>query len=78
MNKLELDARTDETGRLQLRLPGPPAEYRVRVTLEWEDPECKRPSAWPEGWLEETAGSIDDPTFVRPSQGSPERREDMD
>jgi hypothetical protein len=29
---------------------------------------------WPEGFFEQTAGSITDPTFVRPPQGAPEAR----
>jgi hypothetical protein len=29
---------------------------------------------WPEVWFERTAGSISDPTFVRPPQGEPEVR----
>jgi len=37
MNKLELETQTDETGNLQLRLPGRQAAYRVRVTVEWEE-----------------------------------------
>jgi hypothetical protein len=31
-------------------------------------------NGWPEGFFERTAGSITDPTFVRPPQGEPETR----
>lgn len=31
-------------------------------------------NGWPEGYFERTAGSITDPTFVRPPQGEAETR----
>ena len=31
-------------------------------------------NGWPAGYFESTAGSITDPTFVRPPQGAPEVR----
>jgi hypothetical protein len=31
-------------------------------------------NGWPAGFFESTAGSITDPTFVRPPQGAPETR----
>ena len=31
-------------------------------------------NGWPVGYFETTAGSITDPTFVRPPQGTPEER----
>jgi hypothetical protein len=31
-------------------------------------------NGWPEDFFEQTAGSISDPTFVRPPQGQPETR----
>jgi len=34
--------------------------------------------AWPDGWFEATAGSIEDPTFVRHPQPEAEQREPLD
>jgi hypothetical protein len=33
---------------------------------------------WPAGWFEETAGSIDDPSFQRPEQLPLETRGDIE
>src|SRR5262249_45406724 len=75
MNRIEIDASTDETGSIRIRLPQAPAHYPVHVVIEWADvPAAARPG-WPPGWFEATAGSIDDPTFVRPPQGAYEERE---
>ena len=78
MNKLELDTRTDETGSLHLRLPGRQSSVRVHVTIEWEDAAADAEGGWPAGWFQATAGSIKDPTFVRPEQGELEKRRAMD
>ena len=77
MNKLELDTETDETGRLDVRLPGRPAAYRVHVTVEWESANGEG-DTWPAGWLDATAGSIDDPSFVRPQPGAFEVRKELE
>lgn len=37
MSKIELELQTDETGSLRVRVPGPAAAYRVRLTLEWDE-----------------------------------------
>jgi hypothetical protein len=77
--KLEIDGATDAPGSIRIRLPGPPARYEVHVTVEWE--ERSQPTdarGWPVGWFEATAGSIGDPTFVRPQQPPLEPIEDLD
>ena len=33
---------------------------------------------WPPGFFAQTAGSIDDPTFVRHPQGEPEKRQPLE
>ena len=33
-----------------------------------------RADSWPEGFIDQMAGAITDPTFVRPPQGEPEAR----
>lgn len=77
--KLEIDGATDESGSIRIRLPGLPAKYAVRVTLEWEEPvEATDAHGWPLGWFEKTAGSIDDPTFLRAEQPVLEPVEDLD
>lgn len=75
MNKIEIDASTDETGSVRIRLPTAPAHYRIHIIVEWEDLPVGAKPGWPSAWFEETAGSIDDPTFVRPPQGTYEMRE---
>jgi len=45
------------------------------VTIEWDGP--AQASQWPPGWIDATAGSITDPTFVRHAQGSYEQREKL-
>jgi hypothetical protein len=78
MNKIEIDASTDETGSVRIRLPSAPAHYPVHIVVEWADLPADAKPGWPAGWFEETAGSIDDPTFVRPAQGVHEKREGLE
>jgi hypothetical protein len=59
--------------------PGLHGEVRdfVEFLLEKQRRELTRraeANGWPEGFFERTAGSITDPTFVRPPQGEPETR----
>ena len=76
MNKLQIDTTTDEGGALRIQIPGHPERHHVRVTVEWESPAPVAVS-WPPGWVETVAGSIQDPTFVRPSEGEFEEREPL-
>ena len=49
----------------------------VEFLLEKQRRELARQAedtGWPKGFFERTAGSITDPTFVRPPQGEPETR----
>ena len=78
MNRIEIDASTDETGSIRIRLPGAPAYRPVHVVVEWDDAPAVACSAWPPGWFEATAGAIDDPSFVRPAQGTYETREGLE
>ena len=75
MNKIEIDANTDETGSIRIRLPAAPVHHPVHVVVEWDD---AAGGAWPPGWFEATEGSIDDPTFVRQPQGTSETRDDLE
>lgn len=76
MNKMSIDTTTDDAGTLRIQIPGRPSRYRVHVTLEWDGP--AQSSQWPPGWIDATAGSITDPTFVRPPQGPYEQREKLE
>ena len=78
MNKIEIDANTDETGSIRIRLPQAPAHLSVHVVVEWVEPPAEPEHAWPSDWVDATAGSIDDPTFVRPPQGTYETREGIE
>jgi hypothetical protein len=78
MNKIEIDASTDETGSIRIRLPEAPAHYPVHVVIEWAEPAAAARPGWPAGWFAATAGSIDDPSFVRPPQGAHEPRESFE
>jgi hypothetical protein len=77
MNKIEIDASTDETGSVRIRLPSAPVHHPVHIVIEWADLPAAGEPGWPAGWFDETAGSIDDPTFVRPTQGAFEPREEL-
>jgi hypothetical protein len=77
VNRLELDTQTDDTGSLQVRLPGRQAAYRVHISIEWEEAPVPAVPGWPPGWFEATAGSVGDPTFVRQPQGTPESRGEL-
>lgn len=75
MNKIEIDASTDETGSIRIRLPAAPAHHPVHVVIEWEDMPASTQPGWPSGWFAATAGAVEDPTFVRAPQGSYETRD---
>lgn len=73
---------TIDTSLIELieELP-PEARNEVRYFVEFLVAKQRRELArqaeangWPAGYFESTAGSITDPTFVRPPQGAPEAR----
>jgi hypothetical protein len=76
VNKMRIDTTTDATGSLRIQIPGRPHRYHVHVTVEWDAPAAET-SDWPPGWVDATAGSITDPTFIRHPQGEYEEREKM-
>jgi hypothetical protein len=75
MNKIEINASTDETGSIRIRLPAAPAHYPVHIVIEWEDVPAEGRPGWPPDWFAATAGAIDDPTFTRAPQGTYEARD---
>ena len=78
MNRLVLHSRVGTDGVLQLDVPigVADADREVEVTIEPVGPSPMTPEEWREFVLS-TAGSITDPSFVRPEQGDYERREEL-
>lgn len=60
MNRIEIDASTDETGSIRIRLPDVPAHSPVHIVIEWGEAPRAAQSTWPPGWFAATAGVIDD------------------
>jgi hypothetical protein len=52
-----------------------PDRLKLAEALSQEIESESPASEWPSGWVEATAGSIADPTFVRQPQGEFEERE---
>ena len=77
MKKLTIGTSTDDSGTVQVQIPGRPPRCRVQVTVEWDESLVKEAKQWPPGWVEATAGSITDSTFVRHPQGTYESREGL-
>jgi hypothetical protein len=78
MKKMRIDTSTDDSGIVRVQIPGQPSRCQVYVTVEWDEPLAEQACQWPRGWIEATAGSITDPTFVRHPQGEYERREGLE
>jgi len=76
MNTLRKVCESDENGTLHVDVPVGAPHKKVEVVVSWEDSTTKQ--AWPAGWFEATFGSIDDPTFMRHSQGTYEVREALE
>jgi hypothetical protein len=84
---LETAAHVGPDGRLEVKLPSQFANCDVILTVrpangqavqriaDIQDPEERR-RRWQE-FVQQTAGSIDDPTFERPDQGWYEEREPL-
>jgi hypothetical protein len=80
---LRIFSQAGEDGILHLEIPvdAPNGEFEVVVVLQPKAPETRPPtskaSGWPPGFIEETAGSIQDETFKRHDQGEFEKRLDF-
>jgi hypothetical protein len=55
-----------------------PDRLKLAEALSHELEDESQASEWPPGWIEATAGSIADPTFVRHPQGDYEERENLE
>ena len=75
MVSILIRSRTNPDGTLDLLVTTgiPESEVEVVLVVHTAQPESGR--SWPEGFLEQVVGSIDDPTFTRPSQGQYEGRQ---
>jgi hypothetical protein len=80
MQTIRTLGKAGDDGILHLDIPAgaPNAEFEVVVVLQPKAPE-PRPEApeapgWPPGFIEQTAGSIQDETFRRHDQGEFEKR----
>lgn len=70
---LEIDASTDESGSIHIRLPAPGAFRRVHVVVQWDERPVERDArGWPLAWFQEVPGSIPDPTFIPADDSPPE------
>jgi len=82
MTPIQLRSRVGADGVLTLNVPVgiSEANREVRITVEAVEPSSAKPALSGEQWkqfIEETAGSITDPTFKRPEQGEYEERGEM-
>ena len=75
MVSIQIKSNTNSEGMLDLHVATGIPESEVDVVLVVHATESEHGRSWPEGFLEQIVGSIDDPTFTRPLQGEYERRE---
>ena len=76
MNTMHKVLQSDDQGSVRLELSVGARRAPVEVVVTWQ--ELLDDRRWPEGWVEETAGSISDDTFVRPEQGAFEARQTIE
>ena len=76
---VELDGRVGPDGVLELRVPlgSAAANSRVHITIDTAAPRFSSQAEW-EAFIQRIAGSIQDESFVRQSQGNYEQRESLD
>lgn len=80
MNTVRKICESDDLGRVHVDVPVGGARRRVEVVVVWQEvaePEALEAPGWPPGWIEATAGAIDDPSFARHPQGNYEDREPL-
>ena len=82
MAPIEIRSRVGPDGVLKFSLPigATDANREVKVIIEPTDEGSEKPPASRRDWerfVAETAGSIADPTFVRPEQGEYEARGEL-
>jgi hypothetical protein len=80
---------SDSNANVRIDVPVSGSLRQFEVVVVWQEvatdampytsqsPEGPSSEGWPEGWLEQTSGSIDDPSFTRQPQGTLEERESL-
>jgi hypothetical protein len=77
MTRVEVKSRVGADGVLNVSVPLGPQEANREVIVTVQPAiNGTDPSAW-NSFVEQTAGSIDDPTFTRHDQGKYEQREQL-
>lgn len=78
MTRMVVHSRIGADGVLNLVIPigKADADKEVQVTIDLPSKPTMTQEEW-RGFVLSTAGSITDPTFVRPEQGEYERREEL-
>jgi hypothetical protein len=82
MSIRQLQSRVGPDGVLVLSVPvgAELANQEVHITIDASPPVVAKPKMTHEQWVEwvrQTAGSIDDPTFIRHEQGEYEKRDEL-
>lgn len=77
MKTLRKLVQSDSNATVRIDVPVSGSLRQFEVVVVWQEVEPEVESQWPQGWIEATAGSIDDPTFVRHPQGEYEDRESL-
>jgi hypothetical protein len=73
----------DQDSVITLRIPVEQAKARYRLVIQIEPktplpPKTPEELGWPPGFIEQTAGSIQDETFIRHPQGEYEQRQEFE
>jgi hypothetical protein len=77
MKTLRKVVQSDSNATVRIDVPVSSSLRQFEVVVVWQEVEAEVERRWPQGWIEATAGSIDDPTFVRHPQGEYEDRESL-
>ncbi len=78
MTRIAVKSRVGPDGTLSVTVPLSPDDGNREVIVSVEPAETTPTAITPEAWrklIEQTAGSIEDPTFIRHNQGKYEERE---
>jgi hypothetical protein len=80
MNRMVVKSKVGSDGVLHLALPVgvEEADKEVQITVEPLNPKKEMTQEEWEAWVDSTAGSITDPTFIRHPQGELEERDSFE
>lgn len=79
MKTLRRLVQSDANATVTIDVPVSGSLRQFEVLVVWQEvgPDDAKVAQWPQGWFEATAGSIDDPSFIRHPQGVNEDRETL-